>query len=300
MSRLFLMKLRPVFHGLAALGIMFALASCGSLAYRGSISGSAGGLQNAVALDVADDVDDEETKHVRVFDASNLPPGLTAAVGKDGKQAVRVDESRYEYAGVLEAHPQHTVFTPYGFYPYNETWRKFACWWQVPLQWAFIMIYWNLVPTSWVCWVSTGGNSPSGIRERQEHQIEILKRMAVVVGADTLVYEGGSTTGSGLTIGAGFGITGMSGRAFAYDDKTLPNPTDAKYAKYRMRSRIPRVAAGGTSDGASFTDTVVLRNGVELSGVSTAVTRDSVVVTYSSGKTVVLRKSEVRSVKKGQ
>ncbi|MCZ8154935.1 MAG: hypothetical protein O9264_02370 [Leptospira sp.] len=56
-----------------------------------------------------------------------------------------------------------------------------------------------------------------------------------------------------------------------------------------------------SSSGAvtGFTDTVTLKNGTKYEGCSAAVTADSVVITTKNGKTLVYRKSEVQSFKKG-
>ncbi len=58
---------------------------------------------------------------------------------------------------------------------------------------------------------------------------------------------------------------------------------------------VERVApsAGG------FNDSIVLKNGVSIQGVKIALTSDSVVITYPDARTVVLKKSEVESVSRG-
>jgi hypothetical protein len=49
----------------------------------------------------------------------------------------------------------------------------------------------------------------------------------------------------------------------------------------------------------TFKDTVRLRNGLVITRVRIAVTRDSVVVAYPDGRMVVLKKREVQSVERG-
>ncbi|NUO82531.1 hypothetical protein HUU05_20865, partial [candidate division KSB1 bacterium] len=124
------------------------MIACGSVAYRGSLKGSGDSVRMALAADVAEDVPEEDTRHVRVYTADNLPPGLRIVTGLDGRRTLLVDTKRYDFAAELQAtaHPW-TGLAPYTFYPYNERWRRWVCWWQTPLQWTFIFIYWNIVPT---------------------------------------------------------------------------------------------------------------------------------------------------------
>lgn len=58
----------------------------------------------------------------------------------------------------------------------------------------------------------------------------------------------------------------------------------------------PPKPTGGAVSG--FNDVVVLKNGATFTNCKAAVTADSVVVTTSDGKTIVLRKAEVQSVQK--
>jgi len=60
---------------------------------------------------------------------------------------------------------------------------------------------------------------------------------------------------------------------------------------------VPGIAGSATVTG--FGDTVTLKNGSSFANCKAAVTGDSVVVTTTDGKTIVLQKSEVQSVKKG-
>lgn len=58
-------------------------------------------------------------------------------------------------------------------------------------------------------------------------------------------------------------------------------------------------APGPSSTGVSgFSDTVILKNGASYTNCKAAVTGDSVVVTTSDGKTIVLSKADVQTVQK--
>ena len=54
------------------------------------------------------------------------------------------------------------------------------------------------------------------------------------------------------------------------------------------------------SAAANFNDTVILKNGTRITGVKTAVTRGSVIVSYPTGKIVVLKKYKVRTIRRGR
>ncbi len=68
-----------------------------------------------------------------------------------------------------------------------------------------------------------------------------------------------------------------------------------------LRSGAPSSArdAIGT-DASGFRDTVKLKDGREITGVTTAVTKDSLIITYRSGRTEVIPKTAVSSVTKSQ
>jgi hypothetical protein len=61
------------------------------------------------------------------------------------------------------------------------------------------------------------------------------------------------------------------------------------------QGETPKPTGGAVS---GFNDVVVLKNGATFTNCKAAVTADSVVVTTSDGKTIVLRKAEVQSVQK--
>ncbi|PJZ55775.1 hypothetical protein CH367_18055 [Leptospira barantonii] len=68
-----------------------------------------------------------------------------------------------------------------------------------------------------------------------------------------------------------------------------------------VRKSVSICAESGTSsslDSANFNDIISLKNGEIITGVKTAVTGDSVVVTTKDGKVSVYRKREVSGIKK--
>ena len=69
--------------------------------------------------------------------------------------------------------------------------------------------------------------------------------------------------------------------------------------KGRMLEQESTFKSAGAAPGA-FNDVVILKSGVRVEGVKVAVTSDAVVVTYSDGRVVVLRKADVSSVKRGR
>ena len=62
------------------------------------------------------------------------------------------------------------------------------------------------------------------------------------------------------------------------------------------QGEVPKASGTGTVSG--FNDVVILKSGASFTNCKAAVTADSVVVTTSDGRTIVLRKAEVQSVQK--
>jgi hypothetical protein len=72
-----------------------------------------------------------------------------------------------------------------GFYDYNESWRNGFCYWQVPLHWLTLGI-WYIIPTDYPCDIYEG-RSVEATNERKRRVIKTLQRAAKATDADLVV-----------------------------------------------------------------------------------------------------------------
>jgi len=321
-------KTRPINRGRARLLFLMASAllyfsGCATTHFMARVDSPSGDAEKMVLVhEKAKTVSPEEAKFVRVYDIikerDKLPAGIRFVSNDKGKLVLNYDKKKYVLRGYAKADrhirhgnaiffmnlwsPAFRKFRYIQFFPYDKTWRKYLCYPQVPLTWITIG-FWSVVPIYWPCITSetAGGESLEDIKARKKHQTRALKKLAIAMGADTLLIEYARRTyttinqQTGQVLGKREGPPAGLGVAFILDEIERKGP-DEKYEKQAFY--VPSTGKCG-GKATKFNDTVILKNGVEIKGVSTALTSKNVILTYPNGKTVVLTKKEVDKIKKG-
>jgi hypothetical protein len=136
--------------------------------------------------EAAADVTEREAGDVEVL-LNQMPEGVSF---HDGKIDVAAD-SPWTLVGEATADPNGgRNYWFVGFYDYNpdESWRKGLCYWQVPLHWLTLGLWW-MIPTDYPCNVREG-HSPESINNRKRRVIRTLQRAAKAAKADLVVLTG--------------------------------------------------------------------------------------------------------------
>jgi hypothetical protein len=176
---------------MSRLVIGFGVASllsvgCASQSYNARVD-YVGAYRDAEAVnDAAESLKSEEVRHIPVL-LNQLPEGVSFS----GEQIQVAPDSPWTLIAEATAMPNGgRNYWLMGFYDYNEdeSWRKGLCYWQVPLHWLTIGL-WYIVPTDYACNVFES-NSVSSANERKRRVISTLQRAASASGADLVVLTG--------------------------------------------------------------------------------------------------------------
>lgn len=162
------------------------LVGCASQSYSPRID-YIGAYRDAESVnELAESVSDREAADVPVL-LNELPSGVSSV---DGKIAVS-PESQWILVAEATADPNGGPrFWFRQFYDYNddESWRKGFCYWQVPLHWVTLGL-WFLVPTDYACNVSED-RSVQSANKRKERVVRTLQRAAKATHSDLVVLTG--------------------------------------------------------------------------------------------------------------
>jgi len=289
--------------------VLLAQTGCATPAFKGVITGNADPRDIKEAHERAEDVDsDTDAKNVRVYylfrkkGAAKLPSDIRMmGSGKDAR--LTWDTKRHKMITTAHDKMDYSVFFDrfgWRFYPYNESWRKVLCYPQVPLNWVTIYMWSFFSPTYWTCRIFPGlrrGDFTNEFIKNEKAIVRGLKKLAHSLDGDTVLIDKAPALEQGVITNRMF-VPIV--KAYILDDLTRPN-RKSKYSKRIVFEEIKPASekkeAAEKKPGKSFNKTVILKNGVRISGVSVSITKDSVVIIYPNGESAVLKKKEVASIK---
>ncbi len=180
---------------------------------------------------------------VRVLDGS-IPEGIVLSEQGSQITVAKSHAGRYRVIGSVKA----KVVWPENYWlrnvywttaDYQSIWRKALCWPQAPLK-AVTIGLWNIVPTSWPCWMTTE------FRDETQRTAMLIHGLTIgtseIGGNLLLITARGATTITTVNAQTGQQLgqtttpaTAMSGFAIEVnDDASSESPADSKPAPTRI------------------------------------------------------------------
>jgi hypothetical protein len=139
-------------------------------------------------VSAAYDVEGKDTQDVELWEKGQVPAGITV-LGQG--RAVEISEAfkdQYEAIGSIKldlksARQWNSMRNTFWTWNYEDKWRRYLCWPQIPLRYLTLIYFWRIVPTNYPC----EARQPSDDEEARELLLRRAKALAKAMGGNTVI-----------------------------------------------------------------------------------------------------------------